>query len=87
MNITLKNLVENGIVDENQKLWVYEWRQDLQTWVGFVKGRACMLIDKKENEKVFNTTEFTIQEIRKKDLEYLIKNNFKKDYIGIYICE
>lgn len=81
MKITLKDLIEQGIIDENQKLIIYSLHNN--DWVRIYKGYAYSLIA--ENHSILNEEEFTIQEIRKEDMDYLIKCGFKKDYIGIYV--
>ena len=81
MNITLKDLIEKGIIDENQKIIIYSLHNN--DWVQIYKGYVYSIIA--ENHPILKEEDFTIQEIRRDDLQYLINNNFKTDYIGIYL--
>ena len=80
MNVTLRFLVEHYVVDENQKVFIYSY--DGNEWEILYKGFIYSLIA--ENNSILDC-ECSIAEIKKPDMDNLVKNNLKKDYIGIYL--
>jgi hypothetical protein len=79
MKITLRVLIENGIIDENQKIWVYKWENGVNK--SFWRGRANELKD----DSILDNEYISIAEIQKNDLQWLIDCKYKKDYVGVYI--
>lgn len=84
MKVTLKFLVENNVIDENQKVIIYSMNYDKNVgkWEKIYKGFIYSLVA--ENHPILDE-DCSIAEIKKDDLDFLIKNDFKKDYIGIYL--
>lgn len=79
MKITLRVLIEKGIIDENQKLWIYKMERGGVKH--FIKCRANTLTD----DEILDYEDLGIAEIQKSDSQWLKNNNFVNDYIGIYL--
>ena len=80
MNVTLRFLVEHYVVDENQKVIIYS--MNIDKWEVLYKGFIYSLVS--ENSSILDEN-VSIAEIKKTDMDILVKNHLKKDYIGIYL--
>lgn len=80
--ITLRQLIKEAVIDENQKIWCYKWECGKGYYTTF-KGYAHNLKD----DSILDNENISIAEIQREDVEWLTKCNYKKDYIGIYYNE
>jgi len=84
MKITLRLLLEQQVIDENQKVMIYRLKRDNGIeWVNQYKG---YIRDLKDNS-MLDDKSISISEIQKEDRLYLRRNDFVNNYIGIYLEE